>query len=74
MFMTSEEIQLLTGKKFRSAQSEALRFMGIEHRVRPDGSIAVLKSHVESVFSGRLEPKKPAAYESYRMPDFSKVA
>jgi hypothetical protein len=24
-----------------------LRFMGIEHRIRPDGTVAVLKAHVE---------------------------
>ena len=57
MFLSPDEIQLLTGKKFRSAQSEALRFMGIEHKVRPDGSIAVLKLHVEKVFGGIPEPK-----------------
>lgn len=57
MFLTTDEIQALTGKKFRSAQSEALRFMGIEHKLRPDGSIAVLKTHVEKVFGG-IAPTK----------------
>ncbi len=61
MFLTPDEIHALTGKKFRSAQSDALRFMGIEHKIRPDGSIAVLKSHIEKEFGGtektKSEPK-----------------
>lgn len=46
MFLTDSELADLTGKIQHSAQLRALRFMGVNHRVRPDGSIAVLKSHV----------------------------
>lgn len=74
MFMTPEEIQALTGKKFRSSQAHALRLMGIEHKVRPDGSVAVLKSHVEEVFSGKKPTEAKSDYGLYAMPDFSKVA
>ncbi len=69
MFLTSDEIQALTGKKFRSAQSDALRFMGIEHKLRPDGSIAVLKSHVEKEFGGIV----PAKSERKVEPDWSAI-
>ncbi|MHB8348410.1 MAG: DUF4224 domain-containing protein [Acidiferrobacterales bacterium] len=47
MFLTPEEIVALTRRKRRPAQVIELRYMGIEHRVRPDGSVAVLWAHVE---------------------------
>lgn len=47
MFLTKDEIATLTGKCRRDTQAQALRFMGIEHKVRPDGSLAVLRAHVE---------------------------
>jgi len=31
--------------------------MGIEHRVRPDGSVAVLRAHAERVLSGQVYAK-----------------
>lgn len=52
MFLTREEIIELTGRKRKDAQLAALRFMGIEHRVRPDGSIAILRAHVQQEFAG----------------------
>ena len=52
MFLNPTELYELTGRKRRDAQLTALRFMGIEHRVRPDGTIAVLTSHVAKVFDG----------------------
>jgi hypothetical protein len=48
MFLTVEEVRNLTGKVRNQAQIAALRHMGIEHRVRPDGTVAVLRAHVES--------------------------
>lgn len=36
-----------------------LKFMGIEHRRRADGSVAVLYSHVEQLFGGQDYNKKP---------------
>lgn len=47
MFLDSDEVAQLTGKRRRDAQVRALRFMGIEHKIRPDGSVAVLRAHVE---------------------------
>ena len=52
MFLTPEELIELTGKYQRSAQVRALRFMGIEHKLRADGTVVVLKSHVEKVLDG----------------------
>ena len=48
MFLTSDELFQLTGKRQSAAQVRALRFMGIEHKIRPDGSVAVLEAHVKA--------------------------
>jgi hypothetical protein len=29
--------------------------MGIEHRVRPDGSVAILRDHITKVFDGHVK-------------------
>ena len=47
MFLTADEIEALTGRVHRSAQVKVLVAMGIEHKVRPDRSIAILRAHVE---------------------------
>lgn len=52
LFLSSDDIYDLTGFKRYSSQIEALRFMGITHRIRADGSPAVLKEHVNSIFGG----------------------
>ena len=49
MILDKLELIELTGRRVKSAQVRALRYMGIEHRMRPDGSIAVLKAHVEQL-------------------------
>jgi Domain of unknown function (DUF4224) len=54
--LTQDEVEALTGRHRKDAQVKALRFMGIEHRVRPDGSIAVLKAHIELVLGGIAQP------------------
>lgn len=46
-YLTKAEIRDLTDAVWLSAQIRALNEMGIEHRVRPNGTIAVLRSHVE---------------------------
>jgi hypothetical protein len=56
MLLTTEEIEQLTNRKRHPSQSQALRYMGIEHRRRPDGTIAVLREHVEQVLG--LEDRK----------------
>jgi hypothetical protein len=57
-FLSYEEIQALTQRKVRSAQVRVLKAMGIEHRVRPDGSVAILRAHITKVFDGATETKK----------------
>lgn len=52
MFLDSDEVRELTCRIQHAAQARVLRSMGIEHRARPDGSIAVLRSHVESALGG----------------------
>ena len=52
LFLTDEQLVRLTKKVQRGAQMRALRFMGIEHRQRPDGSIAVTHAHINQVFGG----------------------
>ena len=54
-FLSSKELEELTHFKRRRAQREALQTMGIEHKVRPDGTVAVLKSHIEKEFDGYAE-------------------
>lgn len=52
MLLTRKELIDLTHGVHKSKQKWALRQMGIEYRIRPDGSIAVLRSHVETVMGG----------------------
>lgn len=47
MFLTADELEALTGRKVRRCQRQVLSHLGIEHRVRPDGSLVVLRAHVE---------------------------
>lgn len=65
MFLSADEISSMTGRVQRAAQVKVLRFMGVEHRVRPDGTLAVLRAHVEKVFGAtpaaerKTTPKEP---------------
>jgi len=54
MFLTEAELTELTGAKRRDCRVRALRAMGVEHRIRPDGRVIVLRSHVEALLSGAL--------------------
>ena len=42
--LTPAEISQLTGKTRATAQMKALRFMAIDHKRRPDGSVVVLRA------------------------------
>lgn len=53
-----DEVSDLTGRVQHAAQAKALKAMGIEHRARPDGSIAVLRAHAEEVMSGSGQPAR----------------
>lgn len=52
MFLTPEEIIEMTDRQQRAAQRAVLNALGIIHKVRPDGSLAVLRTHVEREFGG----------------------
>jgi hypothetical protein len=52
LFLEPSEIEGLTSRVRRNAQVKFLRAMGVEHKVRPDGSLAVLRDHVAKVFGG----------------------
>jgi len=52
VILSQQELVELTGRIRKDAQVRALRFMGIEHRLRPDGTIAVSRQHVETILSG----------------------
>jgi limonene-1,2-epoxide hydrolase len=63
MFLSADQIKELTNRVQHSAQSRVLSSMGIEHIARPDGSIAVLREHVEQTMSGGHEKKKAKRVE-----------
>lgn len=58
MFLTFDEVRSLTERIHHSAQVKVLCSMGIEHRVRPDGSVAVLRQHIEQLMGVTLNKKK----------------
>lgn len=50
LFLTEDELVELTHRRRRPAQAKTLRAMGIQHVVRADNSIAVLRAHVMRIF------------------------
>ena len=63
MILSDEELRDLTGRSRKASQVQVLRFMGIEHKVRPDGSVAVLKAHVEQVLGAYIQTRKVVEVE-----------
>jgi hypothetical protein len=61
MFLEEAEVCSLTKRVQHAAQTRVLRSMGIEHRARPDGSIAILRAHVEHTFGAAAAPKRKSA-------------
>ncbi len=49
MILTDEELFALTRRRRSDAQVRVLRGLGIVHRQRPDGSVAVARAHVEAL-------------------------
>lgn len=50
MFLTHEELVELTDRTQHAALARALRSLGIEHKVRADGHVKVLREHVRKQF------------------------
>ena len=63
MILTDEELKDLTGRSRKPRQIQVLRFMGIEHRIRPDGSVAVSRTHVEQVLGAHVQSRKVVEIE-----------
>ncbi|SDH11724.1 protein of unknown function [Paraburkholderia phenazinium] len=63
MFLTENELAELTGKRRHNAQVKVLRGMGVEHKIRPDGSIVVLRAHAERILGERAPKSKIKAWE-----------
>lgn len=58
LFLTQDEMVELTGYRRSSAQLKALRTMGVEHKIRPDGCVLVLRKHIEELFGVRKRKEK----------------
>ena len=58
MFLTADEVAELTGRRRRDAQVVQLRALGIAHRQRADGSLVVLRAHVEQVLGAAPAPQR----------------
>lgn len=58
VFLNPEELKEMTGRMQYRAQIRVLRALGIEHKVRPDGSPLVLRAHVETQLGGALPSAK----------------
>lgn len=63
MFLSKEELHALTNRVQYAAQVRTLRAMGIQHCVRPDGSVAVMRSHVETLFGIQARAAARASVE-----------
>lgn len=59
MFLTAEEIAELTRRKQRAAQRAVLNALGIQYKVRPDGTLVVARAHVEKEFGVAQDKKQP---------------
>lgn len=60
LFLDDTQIFDLTKRYRHSAQAKVLRFLGIIHDIRPDGSIVVLKEHVDKKYGGGSDTAKPS--------------
>jgi hypothetical protein len=58
MFLTRDELREMTGKQQYRSQAKVLNAMGITHKIRPDGTLLVLRSHVIEQLGGRAALKK----------------
>lgn len=60
LFLNDEELEALTGKKTHPAQANALKSMGVEHRVRPDGKPLVLRAYINQEWGYKEEATEQA--------------
>jgi hypothetical protein len=63
MFLTEDEISALTGKVRHPSQIRVLNRLGIDHKVRPDGSLVVLRSVTDRALGERVPKSKMKVWE-----------
>ncbi|WP_343722112.1 DUF4224 domain-containing protein [Herbaspirillum seropedicae] len=59
MFLNDTEIESLTKRKRTKAQQKQLNAMGIQYKVRADGSLVILHAHVERLLGGQEQSARP---------------
>ncbi|XUW87743.1 DUF4224 domain-containing protein [Burkholderia sp. M6-3] len=64
LFLTAEEMVELSGKRKHHSQAKVLRAMGVEHVIRPDGRVLVLRQHVEQLFGAKAEADRDSDADS----------
>jgi hypothetical protein len=57
--MTEEQLVEVTHKRRPSAQCRCLKSMGIDHRVRSDGTVLVHRAHYDRLLGGIANAKLP---------------
>lgn len=63
-FLSSDEIREMTGRVRHKSQALVLAALGIEHKVRPDGRMLVLRAHVVQSLGGTVKtPTRQRVYE-----------
>ena len=60
LFLSSGELDILTGKKTRPAQIKALKAMLVPFRINAVGKPIVTRSAVEGIVAARMEPQNGA--------------
>ncbi len=60
MFLTKEEVKELTKRTQHNAQAKMLRTLGITFKIRSDGSLLVLRAHIEKELGGTAQAKSKA--------------
>jgi hypothetical protein len=58
MFLTRDELREMTGRQQYRTQAKVLSAMGITYKIRPDGTLLVLREHVIEQLGGRAALKK----------------
>jgi hypothetical protein len=64
--LTPEEIKEVTEKTYRPAQIKVLRALGIEPKVRPDGSLVVYRALLDEAMRGEDNNGKSREREKTR--------
>ncbi|KAA5924198.1 DUF4224 domain-containing protein [Achromobacter xylosoxidans] len=70
--LTHEELIELTGKARKSGQIEALKFLAIPFKIRPDGAPVVLRAAVEAALGHATKNQGPTP-PRVRVPEARRV-